>query len=111
MKVKVYFNLHKKVFSVVDNKTKRVVRYSNGLSLNDATFKVSKAGRKRVLKERRKNVHAYVIGEDDLNYCIPSDATEVTYNPYKFPYFLSSGKKIENAKKVAFSGGKCYLVE
>ena len=102
MKVKVYFNLHKKVFSVVDNKTKKVVRYSNGLSLNDATFKVSKAGRERVLKERRKNVHAYVIGEDDLNYCIPSDATEVTYNPYLYNSFVEKDTKkpISKAYKV-----------
>ena len=91
MKAKVYFNLHKKLFSVVDVKTGMVIDHSYGLSLNNAKFRVQEAGRQRVLREKRKNVHAYVVGELDLNYAIPADAEEVTYNPYLYNSFVFKG--------------------
>ena len=88
MKVKVYFNLHRKLFSVVDVKTGKVIGHSLGLSLNDPEFRVQQGGRQRVLREQRKNVHAYIIGEQDLSYSIPSEAIQTTYNPYKYNSFV-----------------------
>ncbi|MBT6796110.1 hypothetical protein HOA97_04170 [bacterium] len=88
MKVKVYFNLHRKLFSVVDVKTGKVINHLYGLSLNNPEFRVQQGGRERVLREQRKNVHAYIVGDLDLAYAIPSEAVETTYNPYKYKSFV-----------------------
>jgi len=88
LKVKVYFNLHRKLFSVVNIKTGKVIDHSYGLSLNDPEFRVQEGGRQRVLRERRKNVHAYIVGHLDLAYNIPREALETTYNPYKYNSFV-----------------------
>ena len=65
MRVFVYFNLHKKCLSVkaLEGESKgRVIAHADSVELVNATFKVSQAGRQRVLRERRKNVHAGVVG-------------------------------------------------
>ena len=62
MKHFVYYNLHKHVFSVRSCKSGLVEHHVNTVILSDCDFKVSKAGRDRVLKEKRKNVHAGVKG-------------------------------------------------
>ena len=64
-KVRVYWNLHKKCFSVISlEKEKKglVVAHVNQLNLDSPVFKVSEKGRQRVLIEKKKNVHAYVKG-------------------------------------------------
>ena len=48
-KVFVYRNLHKKCYSVKDWKTKKVIAHVDNIFLKDAVFKVSEAGRQRVL--------------------------------------------------------------
>ena len=94
MRVKVYFNLHKKLFSVVAmeglNKG-RVVKHVDEIEIARPTFKVSQAGRKRVLKEKRKNVHAYVVGwECKLKKGYSKTLTNsVTYNPYLHSSFVN----------------------
>jgi hypothetical protein len=94
MRVKCYFNLHKKLFSVVamegDNKG-RVIAHVPNITLENAEFKVSEAGRQRVIREKRKNVHAFVVGEwARFNAAIDCamGGIPVTYNPYKFPSFV-----------------------
>ena len=65
MRVKVYFNLHKKLFSVValeGDKKGKVIKHTDSIDLSMPIFRVQKAGRERVLKEKKKNVHAYVTG-------------------------------------------------
>jgi hypothetical protein len=92
MKVFVYFNLHRKCFSVkaLEGSCKgRVIDHLNGLTLANATFKVSEAGRQRVLQEKRKNVHAGVVGTL-VNYD-PNPMLRVTYNPYKGSNFVLCG--------------------
>jgi len=55
------------------------------------TPKVSKAGRERVLRERRKNVHAglegYLMNPDNM-WNSPRLAKAITYNPYKYTGFV-----------------------
>jgi hypothetical protein len=91
MKVFVYRNLHKKCYSVRCEKTKRVVAHVNKIQLYNCLFKVSRAGRERVRRERRKNVHAGVIGEwnEDVwgNYDTKT-SVKVTYNPYHNDTFI-----------------------
>jgi hypothetical protein len=91
MKVFVYFNLHKKCFSVKameGDDRGRVIAHRAKVYLVDAQFKVSEAGRQRVLREQRKNVHAGVMGTwiDDIPDSYAGQA--VTYNPYKYSTFV-----------------------
>jgi hypothetical protein len=92
MKVFVYFNLHRKCFSIkaLEGANKgRVIDHAHSVALSNVTFKVSEAGRQRVLREQRKNVHAGVIGTlsgDDMVRC-----NQVTYNPYKGSNFVLCG--------------------
>lgn len=89
-KVFVYYNLHKKVWSVKDWKTKRVIAHVTNITLKNCTLKVSEKGRQRVLKERRKNVHAGVLGTitSPIENIEKDKRKELTYNPYKFDSFV-----------------------
>lgn len=86
-KVKVYFNLHKKCYSIKDIKTGLVVAHSNEVTLVNCEFRVSESGRQRVLREQRKNVHAYVIGEYVWDIACPQEK-KAFYNPYKYESFV-----------------------
>jgi hypothetical protein len=82
--VQVYYNLHKHCYSVCDRKGK-VIAYVDEITLRDVKFFVSEAGRQRVLREQRKNVHARVRGYvADRADC----ARKVRYNPYLFATFV-----------------------
>ena len=112
MKKRVYFNLHKHVFSVKDKKTQRVAKdHRENVILDNVTFVVSEAGRQRVLQEKRKNVHAYVDGKDSTASvkggslfldCIYEDVVQVTYNPYKYDSFvtLQGSRPLQGAERV-----------
>lgn len=69
----------------------RVVQYTDNIVLSSCTFKVSEAGRQRVLKERRKNVHAGVIGTivEPSSLARVVHLVPVTYNPYKAGTFVT----------------------
>ena len=98
----VYYNLHKHKWSVKDLKTGKVNGdHRDVIILTSPHFKVSQAGRKRVLEEKRKNVHAGVRGyiEDTSFYIDDNFKTikiysntyylrEITYNPYKYDSFV-----------------------
>ena len=58
--------------------------------LKDARYLVGQAGRKKVLEEKRKNVHAGVSGYVvDRVPNVPDFCTTVHYNPYKNETFIS----------------------
>ena len=88
--VRIYFNLHKKLFSVQEkiNGVWKVVAHKKDVLLSDVTFKISEAGRQRVLRERRKNVHGYVMGTEILSDAKIICDTLVRYNPYKNDSFV-----------------------
>jgi hypothetical protein len=92
MRVEVYFNLHKYLWSVRQCSTGRVILHTDKVHIRDPKFVVRKAGRERVLREGKKNVHAFVRGDityfDDFD---PDylDYTLVSYNPYKFDTFVN----------------------
>ena len=77
MKVFVYFNLHRKMWSVkaLEGPQKgRVVARTGYVELENVRPRVSQKGRDRVLREKRKNVHAGLVGEwvDVVLPCIVS---------------------------------------
>ncbi len=133
MKVFVYFNLRKRCWSIkaLEGPRKgRVIGHAKRVLLTDCTFKVSEAGRQRVLREKRKNVHAGVVGtmysEDSF---LPHDAPErpglgpmeeqrilrgieaecerITYNPYKYTSFVVA----DDDRLQARTAGTCYINE
>lgn len=110
MKVDVYYNLHKKCWSIRHKRI--VVAYRSSLSLKDCILKVNEAGRKRVLAEKRKNIHAFVRGYwTDTSPEEP--VTELYYNPYKTPSFQvkKTGEPVLKSKHVVLTeDGKIFGV-
>lgn len=119
MEVRVYFNLNKKCFSIQTRTEKgwRVTEYKEFLALHNCEFKVYEAGRQRVLKTKRKNVHAYIRG-----YLLNTDLKDfwnesyglipVFYNPYKAPWFETVDNKIVGHSKTTILktiDGKGYI--
>lgn len=116
-KVKVYRNLHKRCYSVQDI-TGRVVAHVNNLLLTDATFKVREAGRNKVLRTKRKNVHAFVIGKvADSAFGIDKEGRDlpvkIRYNPYVAGYFRDEADRpVKGALGVLLTDkgiSGCYL--
>ena len=95
----VYFNIRKRVFSIKN--FGRVAGHAIHIQIDDPWFVVSESGRQRVIKEKRKNVHAYVRGAKQDIHPLPrrpmsamklrKNEVEVTYNPYKAGYFHIPG--------------------
>ena len=102
--VEVYYNLHKKCLSV--RKRGLVIDHVNSILLKNAEFVVQPAGRKRVLKEKRKNVHAYVRGERVAVASFDGKSERITYNPYKHKSFVSveTGKPVYKKDIVSIDG-------
>lgn len=92
MKTRIYFNLHKRCLSLQEkvNSMWKVVRYAEEAILTNAEFKVSEAGRQRVLKEKKKNVHAVVVGECNGRRDYSTAKNQIFYNPYKAPTFVDA---------------------
>lgn len=98
LKVKVYRNLTQRCYSVMHKGI--VIAHVLSCKLTNATFKVSEAGRQRVIKQKRKNVHAFIEGEWDRSEIGMFDAVNVnrvSYNPYKSPYFMDGDKPVHKA--------------
>jgi len=102
--VEIYRNLNRRDgiwFSVRDRKTGLVVYRINlkdqlEMTLKNVKFHVSKAGRARVLREKRKNVHALIKAEVAVN---PTSVAlkkmgyiplHISYNPYANESFMAS---------------------
>jgi hypothetical protein len=98
---RVYFNLHKRLFSVTQKNERNnwvVVAHVDDIELKKVQFKVSEAGRQRVLREKRKNVHAFLEG-----FCFNGLANgfrprRITYNPYKSDSFMCPFMGIERVE-------------
>ena len=92
-KIEVYRNLHKKCWSVRQDGLGKF--HSQQVCLQNCKFAVQPAGRAKVLREKRKNVHAFIrgylwdgkISEDIANSNIWDN---VSYNPYKSNTFVDN---------------------
>ena len=110
-RVQVYYNLHKKCLSV--RHKGKVIEHAQEVTLTDARFHVQQAGRERVLKQKRKNVHAYVSGKLKESFWfiqspkyIWTAKQRVTYNPYKHKIFVDKEtlEPVASAEVVHISG-------
>jgi hypothetical protein len=117
---RIYRNLHKNLFSIQDYiEEKKGYRVTDRVSmavLNDVEFVVYQSGREKVLRERKKNVHAFVLADSyDVRVVGRLDTNsmrEIYYNPYEYNSFVYkdtgeslNGKKL---KKVLIINNKVY---
>ncbi len=111
MRVAVYRNLNKDMYSVQCREGKlygKVIAHCDAIDLIDPQFIVRETGRQKVIETRKKNVHAFVVGQlaaasnwqpqydiggwpakmdhDDTMF-----ADFVSYNPYVYKTFVYSG--------------------
>jgi len=94
-KVFVYRNLRENCWSLRSLETGRVIAHAHNLNLDNVEFCVSEPGRQRVLREKRKNVHAGIKGvvRQSAQPHLLASLQAVTYNPYKAPTFVTRGPK------------------
>ena len=94
-----------------------VVDHPHAVVLKNVKFRVQPAGRAKVLKEKRKNVHAFVCGQlvETYGATIPwnngkkifSTDFQVVYNPYKYKTFIKdSGESIFETYKYTLINNK-----
>ena len=109
-KVMVYYNLHKHTFSISRNG--RVIAHADYVKLTNVEFRVRQGGREKVVREKSKNVHSFVIGTL-MDYCkypcedLPSEPNSniVTYNPYKYNSYV-----IKDTEEPIYSAGEVELI-
>ena len=112
-RVHVYRNLHNGLWSIRQDGI--IVGHDDHLLLKDCKFRVQPAGRAKVLAERKKNVHAYISGflcnQEDTNIVPEGNSCEVSYNPYKHPYFynVETGEAIYECDFVDMESGDTLL--
>lgn len=133
MRVFVYFNLHRKLWSIkaLEGPHKgRVLGHASYLDLRDVQWKVSEAGRQRVLRERKKNVHAGAVGTLDhailrggiclgkgnafttryTEHLLSSEDApiNVSYNPYKAGTFVNkdTGEALHKSDAAFFAAAE-----
>lgn len=116
--VRVYRNLTEGNWSIQTKTPRgwRVAGHATSVELLKPTTKVSEAGRQRVLRERCKNVHSYIIGFLDLRNMdgFPyGDADRISYNPYKAGTFTTSdGEPVTSARRVRMNpNGTVYAID
>ena len=108
--------IHQKYYSLVQHliTAPNSNAYRN-IHLKDATLVVRPSGREKVLRERRKNVHAFIRGYIKEDYGIKDNwytVQELSYNPYKANTFVvkETGVPVHNASKVYLNtNGKAYM--
>lgn len=80
--VKVYRNLNKPGVTYSVQQGGLIVAHAKRIDLRGVTFVVNEAGRQRVIKEKRKNVHAFVVGTVEHRESTTEYPARVSYNPY-----------------------------
>lgn len=117
--VRVYRNLNLHTYSVQIDR--RVAGYADHLIIYRPEFKVSQAGRARVLREGRKNVHAYIVGtlesanwwDVDLRMdSAPGLIERVTYDPRTAGCFFSvrTGEPVTQASRALLHPGGLWII-
>ena len=87
-RIRAYYNLHRKCFSVQDYQTGLVIEHTDKLFVTNAMFVVRKSGNERVKKEGKKNVHAFVNGIRQSKLPLSYQGyLWVEYNPYTMDFF------------------------
>jgi hypothetical protein len=94
MRYRIYRNLRKQCWSIQEKVDGRwiVTQRRDEVIVMHARFKVSPAGRARCLRERRKNVHAYLLTDHIMEHnprrLVVGE--RITYNPFKHETFVDT---------------------
>jgi hypothetical protein len=126
-RVEVYRNLHNDTFSIRRNgKVVKHLANWQSIFLKDVKFAVQPAGREKVRREGKKNVHAFIRGTYLAPSTFPHTTSEfkakctewVTYNPYQNDHFtatvtdpettFTSYQDVHEAKLVTLTYGYVY---
>ena len=86
--VMVYRNLTKGCWSIKSTRTGKVLAHADTVTMTDVVFKVSEAGRQRVLRDKKKYVHAGGYGTCEYFDFNRMDLVQVRYNPFKNSTFV-----------------------
>lgn len=111
----IYRNLNNGLFSVKNKRGLVVAHVDNVITYNN-TFTVKEKARQKVLKERVRNVHAWV-NFDKIETIVEEIDTEqldeLYYSPYKLDCFINkrTREKMEFVNKLYFANGKAYILE
>ena len=109
-RVKIYRNLTKRCWSVASMQQPNyglIVGYENHTILKNCNFIVGENSRQRVLRERSKNVHAWIVGHGVDMSSFKVDKRKLKsayYNPYKVDSFIDfeTNQRIDKAEIVVF---------
>ena len=126
-RIEVYRNLHNDTFSIRRNgKVVKHLANWQSIFLKDVKFAVQPAGREKVRREGKKNVHAFIRGTYLAPSTFPHTTSEfkakctewVTYNPYQNDHFtatvtdpettFTSYQDVHEAKLVTLTYGYVY---
>lgn len=118
LEFRIYRNLHKNCFSIQkwipEKKGYRLHSHEQNIIAHEVEFKVSNAGRNSVLKNKQKNVHAFVYCKNYITFAEPLETgDEIIYNPYTEPnfYYLNSKERIDKIDKLILTNNKCYVYD
>lgn len=104
--MRIYRNLRDNCWSVMHRG--RVAAHTPSITIHNATLVVREAGRQRVIREKRKNVHAFVDGDYNgiAKQNVSCGWTRLSYNPYRASHFVvrDTGEAVFNAEYVYLSG-------
>ena len=92
--VQVYKNSRRKCWSVTQSG--KLVAYTDQILLHNVNYLVRASGRERTRIEKRKNVHAFVVGfmskmVNSESLCRIYDPVKIGYDPYKNETFVDNG--------------------
>ena len=126
-RIEVYRNLHNDTFSIRRNgKVVKHLANWQSIFLKDVKFAVQPAGREKVRREGKKNVHAFIRGTYLAPSTFPHTTSEfkakctewVSYNPYQDDHFtatvtdpettFTSYQDVHEAKLVTLTYGYVY---
>lgn len=114
MKYRIYRNLRKKCWSIQERLggVWKVTAHCREFAAQNCTFKVYEKSRQRVIAQKRKNVHAFVIAESVMISQIFENSLDsfpkVCYDPYNAGNFICEDQPIEKAELLYF-GPKALL--
>ena len=101
--VEVYRNLNQPGVTYSIRQNNKVVGHGIEFGISDCIFIVKESGRKRALKSKSRNVHAWIVGKIAE---MEEGGFEIKYNPFKFSHFYIEGDPgiLTKAYKICFTG-------
>jgi hypothetical protein len=126
MRYRIYWNSHKRLYSVqtrqpVAGKRQgdwRLWKHADAVVLDNVTFDVSEAGQRRCRREGRKNVHAYLVAEyatfrfeHGFGQLPDEEGERVTYNPHTDEGFMVGSDVVTwaNVVRCRTADGRAHL--